>query len=104
MSWLLDVTPYWVWIIVAGVILVATLPWWSAIWAVTPRPVKIALVAIAGLATAYLAGRNRGVANEKQRQKDADANAVKGRLETNAEVNNMPAARRDGELDKWMRD
>lgn len=104
MSWLLDFVPYWLWIVIAGVALVATMPWWSAIWALMPRPLKVALGAAGGLLVAYLAGRNRGAANEKQRQKDADAQAVKRRLETNAEVNNLDRPAVDKQLDRWVRD
>lgn len=104
LSWILDHVPWWGWFVVAAIGLAATYPMWSAIWLVLPRPIKIALAAIAGLVAAYLAGRNRGVANEQQRQKEADAQAVKRRLETNEEVDRMRPADRDKQLDRWLRD
>lgn len=104
MTWILDYVPYWAWIIIAGVLLIATYPLWSTIWLVIPKPVKIALAAIGAVAVAYLAGRNRGVSNEQQRQKDADAKAVKRRLDTNEEVGKLDPGTRDKQLGGWMRD
>lgn len=104
MKWLLDFIPYWLWIIIAGGALIATFPLWSGVWALMPKTLKVALGTVVAVGVAYLAGRNRGVSNEKQRQKDADAKAVKRRLDTNAEVDHLPAADRDRELGKWMRD
>jgi hypothetical protein len=103
-SWIIDSVPYWVWFVLAAIALAATYPFWSTIWLITPRWLKATLIAIAALLATYLAGRNRGLANEKARQAKANAEATKRRLDTNAEVDRMRPADRDKSLDKWMRD
>lgn len=103
-SWIFDHIPWWAWFVAAAIGLAATYPMWSAIWLLLPRPVKVALAVVAGLVAAYLAGRNRGVANEQERQKEANAKAVKRRLDTNEEVSRLDSGTRDKQLDGWMRD
>lgn len=103
-SWIIDAIPYWVWLAVIAVALASTYPMWSAIWAFLPRPIKAAIVIVATGGIAYIAGRNRGFKNARDRQKEADAQATKRRLDTNAEVDRMRPADRDKSLDGWMRD
>jgi hypothetical protein len=104
MSLILDYVPWWVWptLIAAG--LAVTFPWWSPLWLAAPRWLKALLAFAAAVFAAYSAGRYRGATNERQRQKDADAQATKRRLETNAQVNNLPPGDRDKQLNRWMRD
>lgn len=103
-SWIIDAIPLWVWLAAGAIALAATYPLWSAIWLVLPRPIKAGIIFIGTAVLAYLAGRNRGFQNASDRQKEADAQATKRRLETNEEVGRMPAADRDKSLDRWMRD
>lgn len=103
-GWIIDAIPYWVWIIVAAVALAATYPMWGTVWMLLPRWLKATIIFVGSLGVAYLAGRNRGFQNARDRQKEADAQATKRRLETNEEVGRMRPADRDKSLDKWMRD
>lgn len=104
LSWLFDVIPWWVYLAAIITIAAITYPMWSAVWLLLPRPVKAALILVGTGGLAYFAGRNRGYQNARDRQKQADAEATKRRLDTNAEVTRMPAADRDKSLDRWMRD
>lgn len=103
MNWLLDFIPWWVWFVMLGIGLIATYPLWNTLWILLPRPAKVALGIIGGVLAAYFAGRNRGAANERERQKDADANAVKNRLETDKTVRDIPDSDIDKRLGGWLR-
>lgn len=103
-SWIIDQIPWWVWAAGAAVALAATYPMWSAIWMLLPRWLKATLIFVGSLGLAYVAGRNRGLKNERERQERANAEATKRRLETNAEVDRLRPADRDKQLDKWLRD
>jgi hypothetical protein len=103
-DFIIDWVPWWAWVIAVGVALAATYPFWSAIWLVLPRWLKVLFIGIGTVLAAYFAGRNRGRSNERERQARADAEATKRRLKTNEEVRNMRPTDRDKSLDKWMRD
>lgn len=103
-GWLIDLVPWWLWALLGVIALAASWQWWWPLWAALPRWLKEALVAIATGILIYLAGRNRGTANERARQKAADAQAIKRRKEIDDEVARLPPADRDRRLDRWMRD
>jgi hypothetical protein len=103
-GWLFDVIPWWVYLGAGIAVAAMTYPMWSTVWLWLPRPVKAVIILIGTAGLAYFAGRNRGFKNARDRQKEADAQATNRRLETNAEVDRMPAADRDKSLDRWMRD
>jgi hypothetical protein len=103
-SWLFNFIPWWAWVVAAIIAAVLTYQFWLPIWAMLPRPVKVALAAIAAVLTAYVAGRNKGSKDERDRRAKADANAIKNRKDIDDEVRNRPAATVDRDLDKWMRD
>jgi hypothetical protein len=104
LSYAFNFVPWWVWLIALIVAAGFTYQFWVPIWAITPKPVKIALAAIAAVLTAYVAGRNRGSKDERDRRAKADANAIQNRKDVDDEVRNLPADDLDRRLDKWMRD
>lgn len=102
LGWLLDLTPWWVWVLAGGVLLASTYTLWRPVWALLPPPVKAAVIVIATGGLAYLAGRNKGASGALQRAKEqeqaradeiiergtaarqrADRDAVSGRLRDN---------------------
>lgn len=97
---IVDNIPWWVYLV--GVIVAAALTYqfWAPIWALLPKPVKIALGAVGAVFVAYIAGRNRGAANARARDKDRADNAVRNRNEVNQRVQNMTPKQVDEELDK----
>lgn len=103
-SWILDFVPYWVWIIVVGIALAATYQIWFAIWLALPRWLKTAIIATASLGLVYLAGRNRGAAGERDRQKKASEQAARRREEIEDEIRDIGHADVDRRLNQWMRD
>lgn len=73
LGWLLDATPWWMWLLGAAALLAATFQLWVPVWALLPRPLKVAAGGLAALVLAYLAGRNRGAAGALQRAKGREA-------------------------------
>lgn len=73
LGWLLDTTPWWLWLVGAAVLLAATYQLWAPIWALLPRPLKVAAGGLVALVLAYLAGRNRGAAGALHRAKEREA-------------------------------
>jgi|GEM_PF-2742585 len=104
LSWAFNFIPWWAWLVAAIIAAVLTYQFWLPIWAVLPRPVKVLLAAIAAVLTAYVAGRNKGSKDERDRRAKADANAIQNRKDVDDEVRNLPADDLDRRLDKWMRD
>ena len=103
-GYILDITPYWVWAAALAVVLVATFQVWSPVWLVLPRWVKELVLFTLGVAGAYLAGRNRGSANERDKQKRANESALKRRREVEDEIKNLDGDGVNKRLNKWMRD
>lgn len=104
LSWLANYLPWWVLPVVAAVALVATIPYWTPIWAVMPRWLKTAIVAVSGGFTLYWMGRNKGSKDERDQRAKADAAAVETRSKVHDEISNLKPADRDKRLDRWMRD
>jgi hypothetical protein len=108
MNYILDHVPWWMWV-VGGMVVVGGLfaffaPVLMPLWAMVPKPVKVALGGIIAVGVAFLAGRNRGTSDEQQREKERDAEAVHHREDVNKEVANLDDAAVDKRIDKWMRD
>lgn len=103
-SWLFNFIPWWVWTVIAVVLLAVFWQPVMAFWLGAPKWLKGLILAAGALLTAYIAGRNKGSKDERDRRAKADASAIKNRKEIDDEVRNRPAARIDSDLDKWMRD
>lgn len=108
MSWLLDHIPLWVYVtaglLASGALFYFFSPILIPLWNVTPLWVKELLAAIGAIFAAYIAGRNKGSKNERDRQAQASAEALQRRSEINADVAKVPDADLDKRLGKWMRD
>lgn len=106
-SWL-DHVPLWVWITMAlaaaGAVFYFFSPVLVPLWAITPRPVKIALAGIGAALAIFIAGRRAGSQNERGIQKEKDARATKLGRDTKDEVRNLDPATRDKRIDRWLRD
>lgn len=72
MNWLLDMIPWWVWLVLGGGVLAVTFPYWRPFWALLPSPVKGAIIIIGTAGLAYLAGRNRGASGVLERAKEKE--------------------------------
>lgn len=107
-GWPLDLVPWWLWFVAAGGALLATLPlWWPAalaIWGALPNWARVMLGGFVTIAAAYLAGRNRGRANERERQRHIDNTAIERRRDSDAAVDAMPPDQRRKEMEEWYRD
>jgi hypothetical protein len=104
LAYAFNYVPWWVWTIIV-VVLVAV--FWQAllpIWLALPKWLKGLILAAGALLTAYVAGRNKGSKDERDRRAKADANAIQNRKDVDDEVRNLPADDLDRRLDKWMRD
>lgn len=108
MMYLLDQVPTWVWLLVtalgAGALFYFFSPLIMAVSAITPKPVKIALGAIAAGVAAFMYGRYRGNKTAKELEAERDKQAVEKRSEINASVKNATDAELDKRADRWMRD
>lgn len=104
LSYAFNFIPWWVWTII---VIVPVAVFWQAllpIWLALPKWLKGLIIGAGALLTAYVAGRNRGSKDERDRRVKADANAIKNRKDIDDEIRNRPATRVDSDLDKWMRD
>jgi hypothetical protein len=104
LSWAFNYVPWWVWTVIA-IVLVAV--FWQTllpIWLALPEWLKGLILGAGALLTAYVAGRNRGSKDERDRRVKADAHAIQNRKDVEDEVRNLPADDLDRRLDKWMRD
>jgi len=95
-----DNIPWWGYVIAAAVALGFVYPYLAPVWALLPKPVKVAILAIAAAFTAYIAGRNRGAANARLADKEKRDKAISNRLDVNRRVDNMKPSEVDAELDK----
>lgn len=104
LSYAFNFVPWWLWLV--GLLIAAIVTWqfWAPIWAVLPKPVKIALATVGAILAAYAAGRNRGSKDERDQRAKKDARAIQKRKETDDEIRNLPADDLDRRIDKWMRD
>lgn len=67
LGWLLDLTPWWLWLALSLALLAATWSVWHPLWLLVPAPLRAALLAAGAAALAYLAGRNHGAAGALSR-------------------------------------
>lgn len=72
LGWLLDMTPWWLWLAAGLIILAATYQVWRPVWALSPGPIKTGLLIIGAAWMTYAAGRNRGAAGAIDREKEKD--------------------------------
>jgi hypothetical protein len=104
LSYAFNYVPWWVWTVIAIVLLAVFWQPVMAFWLSAPKWLKGLIIGAGALLTAYVAGRNKGSKDERDRRAKADANAIKNRKDIDDEVRNRPAATVDRDLDKWMRD
>lgn len=111
MSWILDQVPFWVWIAIGtggmGALVVfvpGALAFIVGIWNMMPKPVKIAIGAIVGAVSLYLAGRNKGHADAAAEQEKRNAQGEAKRENINREVEQMDRPTVDKRLDPYYRD
>lgn len=102
----LDRVPLSVWLVIA-LFVFAVVYWFAApiintLWAITPKPLKIALGALAGGLGIYIYGRTRGAANERELQKEKQKDAVQKRTEIDHDVKSLDDAELDKRFDKWV--
>jgi len=97
---IIDNIPWWGYVLAAAVALGFLYPYAAPIWAIMPRWLKATLIAIGGLFTAYIAGRNRGAANARLADKEKNAKAVERRQEVNKSVDKMTPSQVDAELER----
>jgi hypothetical protein len=102
-SWFSVHLYWWVIPLIGGIALIATMPWWSPIWAVLPKWLKLSLGAIAAGLTIWQAGKNKGAADSDARREKADTRATQKREEVHEEIKKLDPAERDKRLDRWMR-
>jgi hypothetical protein len=103
-SWLFNYVPWWVWTVIAVVLLAVFWQPVMAFWLSAPKWLKGLIIGAGALLTAYVAGRNKGSKDERDRRAKADAHAIQNRKDVDDEVRNLPADDLDRRLDKWMRD
>ncbi|MGB6079091.1 MAG: hypothetical protein WBF99_06480 [Xanthobacteraceae bacterium] len=104
LSYAFNYVPWWVWTIIV-IVLVAV--FWQTllpIWLALPKWLKGLILGAGALLTAYVAGRNKGSNDERDRRAKADAHAIQNRKDVDDEVRNLPADDLDRRFDKWMRD
>lgn len=103
---LLSYLPAWSYWVIAAIMLALTIPYWSTIWLGLPKWAKGAILAIAGLFTAWQMGRRQQRIADEQKQKDANAKAVQKRQDIKRDISKLP----DNEVDQklknsgWMRE
>lgn len=102
----LDHVPLWVWLAIAfaafGALYWFFAPVVAAVWALTPKPVKIALGAIAAGLGIFVYGRYQGARTARELQKQKEARAVQDRQEIHDEVKNLSDDDLDKRFDKWV--
>ena len=97
---IVDNIPWWGYVLAALVGVGFAYPYLAPVWALLPKPVKVAIgVAAAGF-TAYIAGRNRGASNARLADKEKRDKAISNRLEVNQRVEKMTPTQVDAELEK----
>lgn len=101
---IVDSIPWWIYPAAAGVVLAVTVQFWSPIWLALPRPVKAAIIGAGAIFGAYIAGRNRGARNERDRRDAANAQANQKRTEIEDEIRNSSDDDLHKRASRWMRD
>lgn len=104
----LDHVPTFVWLIitfaVVGTVYYFFSPIITAIAAVTPTWVKVALGGLAALVLAFIYGRYRGAKTAQELEKQKQAAAVETRSKIDASTKNASDAELDERAGRWMRD
>lgn len=103
-SWLFNFVPWWIYVVVIVVLITVGWQFISPIWLMLPKPVKIGLVFLATLLTAYIAGRNRGSKDERAMNVKRDVQANNTRNDIHAKIEKLDTAAVDKRLGKWVRD
>lgn len=103
-DWVLNLIPWWVWLVAIFVAIGATYSLWAPFWAIVPRPVKAAIVGVVAIVGTWFVSERRAIQRERERQREAGRKAEAARKEVEDEVRSMPDADRDRELRRWMRD
>ncbi|MGB5905755.1 MAG: hypothetical protein WBH00_23190 [Xanthobacteraceae bacterium] len=103
-SWLFNFVPWWVWTVIAVVLLAMFWQFLMPIWLALPKWLKGLILGAGALLTAYVAGRNRGSKDERDMEAKRSATAIKTRKETDDEVRNLSPSDTDKRLDRWFRD
>lgn len=103
---LLSYVPWWLYWVIAAIVLAATIPYWSAIWLGLPKWAKGAILAVAGLLTAWTMGRRQQRIEDEKKQKEADSKALQRRQEVRNEVSRLDDSAVDRRMREsgWMRD
>jgi membrane protein implicated in regulation of membrane protease activity len=105
---LIDQVPTWIYLtvvfVVAGVVFYFFSPIITAIAAVMPNWMKIALGAVASLVAAFVYGRYRGAKTARELETQKQEKAVQTRSKINESVKNATDAELDKRADRWMRD
>jgi len=104
LSYAFNFVPWWVWTVIAVVLLAV---FWQAllpIWLALPKWLKGLILGTGALLTAYVAGRNKGSKDERDRRAKADAHAIQNRKDVDDEVRNLSPSDTDKRLDRWYRD
>jgi hypothetical protein len=104
LSYAFNHVPWWVWLVAVLVAAGFTVQFWLPIWAVMPNWLKVTLAAVGAVLTAYVAGRNKGSKDERDRRAKADAHAIQNRKDVDDEVRNLSPSDVDKRLDRWSRD
>lgn len=103
-SYTFNLIPWWAWGVAIAAALIVTYQFWAPIWAMTPRPIKVAIAAIGAILGAYVAGRNRGSKDEREQRAKKDASAIQTRKEIDDEIRSLNPDDTDKRLDRWYRD
>lgn len=105
MSWLIDNTPWWVYLIVLGggggaalALIPGAFAAVAGVWSMLPPRARWALAGIGALAAVFVGGRYQGARNERDKNKARADNAVRNRLEVENEVSKMPPSAVDKKL------
>lgn len=106
-GWVFDITPWWLWALLAIVILSATYQFWIPLWFRLPSSVRTVVMASGAAVLAYLAGRNKGAAGAVQRERDRQQAATDQLIEDKREKEDAAARLSDDDLDRdnsrWLR-
>lgn len=102
-NWIINSIPLWAWVTIVGAVLLATYSLWLPIWNLLPGKVKVAIIFVATLGGAYLAGRYKGARDERDLVAKRNAEAIQKRLEVNREVDKLSNKEVDDKLKPWIR-
>ena len=96
-NWIISLVPWWVWVIVAVVVLLAA-------WRILGTKGMLAAAGGLLLFFAYVAGGKQSLERERARQERERQKALKVKKDVEAEVENLSDDDVDSRLSKWMRD